>query len=262
MTSFVIILLKTLVVLLFARIMYVLWQVYMQLKWNRLLYNKQKEQDHIELLQVNYVPRLSGLVVVMVILIMVINTPANTIDTISNFSLAMHDEEPLTATVEEQIAELMGNIEQNDGDVYIIEVNALNNIENYNILYNTVDDALVDYYNYDVDVVEVLYGTSFSVSNESLILSENYVTNVQVTSTEVYKTYTASTLEDNAVYLVIGGYVTSTTNTYSDVRLDDQEFIFTWEAILLEGYDVTKSLEEQSQSIQDIVYEYTQHLNE
>jgi len=259
MDDLIVILLKSIIGLGLLFVMGMVFKTYVDLKWNRLLYNKQKEHGEIVLEPINYKPRIGGLVAVIVVMMIVVNAPSGLIDNLSGFMM-LADQSPYST--EENIIDLMNQVEYENGDIYIVQVRTLNDIESYNILYNTVDDEIVDYYNYEVSMVDQLYGSSTLTGVTSMITTGNTAITFELTEDLEYSYLKSVPLSTQKVYLVIGGFVDDSNNEFSDNRLNEGEFIFTWEVILLEGYDVSKELNEQTQEIQDIVYEYTQHLDE
>lgn len=275
MINFLVIMLKITIIFSLIVIIYLFWKTYTTHKWNRLLTKKQTESNIVELQQVNHRPRYAFMSAVIIFLFVAVSSPIAIIESINTlqFGMMMNDSvDRDILTADEHIDYLMNSAydQMKNEDIMIVQIDSYGAIDEYNILYNKVNDELVDYVNYDVRLLEQVY----SRTSDTLEIDEfsDSALNLKVTSETAAFTYNVSysslqigtsstSLEYNEVYLIVGGYYTEEeANQFTDYRLRGEDYLYTWEAILLEGYDVTKSLENQNNKIKLILEEYTKHV--
>ncbi|XMB67702.1 hypothetical protein RI065_04020 [Mycoplasmatota bacterium zrk1] len=146
---------------------------------------------------------------------------------------------------------------ENSGNIFIARVNELKETKEFSIL-NEDHSPLVDKYRYSITFINDLFGES-KLSNElqiprSVEYPGVYVSDLCIEDKEIV-------VEE--VYLFLGGFVDSEqAERNTDPRDKDGNYYYSFKSIELRGYDMNKSLEEQSQNIQDIVSYFQQLIND
>lgn len=167
------------------------------------------------------------------------------------------DIEYLNRVVEKELPELLN--EDLEG-LYIVTINSLDaNIE-YTTQFNNA--PFIDYRSYNIE------GESFEVV-EDMLTSSVTLNTTMIESTVNYQAYAmydlcsenVNQVEVEQSYLVIGAmFNVSESNSLSDDRINNLEFLYPWRIFLIEGYDKDKSIDEQSIEVKEeiirIIREY------
>lgn len=263
MNGAIIIALKALIVIALMVVGYFVWYAYQRQSWNQTLTNIQKRSGKVELLKVKYRSSYVMIIVFFFVFFFTLNSPIQMGNAINNVNPVN-----LFTTKESRIEEIVEAINPEEGDIYIVKMTSNASAYEFNIISNNANDDFTDYYEYSVDVVEEVYAntaTMFTSVNSKVILSEavtlSYSAGSSVNDLALENVYSGSDISRSEVYLIIGDYVTlEEQEQYTDQRLDRANYIYTYEAILLEGYVLSKPLSEQSAEIRAIVEKYTKDL--
>lgn len=262
MSEIIIILLKVIIAVSVVGFVYYLWKTRSTKNWNNLLRNKQIESGTIELKVNRYRLNYIMLGILMVVTFFTLRSP---LEVASILNGSVITDSFATRSYDAQVESLTAAIGAEEGNVYIVEMKQRTDTEEFHILTATNSSDLADYYTYKVDVVEEVYATDavmFSSQNSTVILEQAYTLSLSGTSNIEYgSVIQGDEIQYSDIYLIVGGYIDNLeANQLEDERLQDGLYVFTWEAILLEGYDKSKPLSEQSEDIRRIVEEYTKDL--
>ena len=261
-----IILLRVLLITGVIVIGYMLWKTYSTQKWNRLLRKKQEKSGLIELRRLGYKKNYATIAVTFLFLFVSIANPIAMINLLSGEAnmFSLRDADTQMIGDDYYFRTLTNNIDSNEGGVYIVEVKDMD-VDNFNILYDSVNSEPTNVVTVDAEVVaELYYATSaLPVNNTSFKLaSTTQAINFNVDSLNGLEYDYMSKIEHSEVYLLIGNYVSvHEGNLNSDPRYQEGDYILTWEVIFLEGYDLSKGYDEQSEDIKRIIEEYTKDLD-
>ena len=270
MSSVLIILfLKSLLFAVLFGLTYLVWKTYQKQKWNQILKEKQVKSGKIELLGVRYRTSYVLISVFFFVFFVTLNSPlsvANVLDTVTSAETYMMSDSLSGADL------IYRSVDPDTSDIYIVEMNTQLEEYEFNLFGSSNNDDLADYYEYKVNVLEEVYATTstmFTEESSKVILSETTSITYQSMPTSsffmdsVVGYESAANIQYGEVYLIVGGYVTSSEVDSDDIidsRLSNDNYIYTYHAILLEGYDTSKSLLEQSEEIRRIVEEFTKDL--
>lgn len=267
MNGLILFLLKAILIVSLMGASYYIFKTYQNQKWNQILKNGQKSSGIIELLPVKYRVSYSLILVLFFVFFFTLNSPlsvANVISTVgSSETYTLSD-----SSVERYFNDYETN--PDDQDIYIVRMKYPVEEYKFNLFRATSSDQITNFYEYQVDVLEEVYATTatmFTENNSTVVLSKTTSLTLETNSginviTDLSST-SAENINSNEVYLIVGGYVTSNDvkdGDLIDYRLSDDNYIYTYEAILLDGYDLSKSLLEQSSEIKSIVEEMTKDL--
>lgn len=241
-----------------------------KMKWNNLLLNKQKQSGHVELRKVDYKPNYATMSLLILFMFVSVANPvgvANTMESVTNLdiNLGMRNED--STSPEDDIKALMNNLNPTNGGVFIVEVEGLDSVEEFNLMqiganavdYNVYSTTMLESYTVRTTSEDIDF-SSYNMKMEAETVSYMYSMN---DSTSELADISNQAMQSTGVYMVIGQYVNSEFyDDFQDERLRDGEFILSWQVILLEGYDVSKSVNEQSEEIRKIIEAYTKYITE
>lgn len=135
-------------------------------------------------------------------------------------------------------------------DVFIGEIESLERVKKYNVL-NDRHEYFVDYYFYHFTSIQKINGASKEARVILRSVAVNHP-NVRLSSCSE-----KTKLKVGKVYLIISNYSSpEEAKGFTDPRAQEGDYFRVPKAILLDGYDKTKGLHEQSEEIREIVNEY------